>query len=324
MLRVWLLPIAAIAAEVGPVAPPPPLEVSDKTSEDETLPLARRQFLREVRCWQRMIISVPSLESSAAGVGPKGLGMTCQGGAVVAASTGILADLSWPRPSKIPTKVLTFAWAAAEYQFPVIEGLMARNDSSGEVVAKAGCSANYAQLLGDITKVFSDLSNSKIYCFESLTNKTAQRECAQNSIKSLEKVTAAIAEAANAMWQCFGIFWGCSQLMNSAYNKLSQAYYASFKMSSKCSVDKDATCDEDFYAFKALGALSAAKGLLQSAQQECDIKGGTLEHPLNPWAATPFMPRKAWEKLVAAGSSKQLGWLDAVPARTPNRRSDRG
>eukprot|EP00439_Symbiodinium_sp_Y106_P026538 s5884_g3.t1 len=188
--------------------------------------------------------------------------------------------------------VLTFAWAAAEYQFPVIEDLMARNDSSGEVVAKAGCSANYAQLLGDITKVFSDLSNSKIYCFESLTNKTAQRECAQNSIKSLEKVTAAIAEAANAMWQCFGIFWGCSQLMNSAYNKLSQAYYASFKMSSKCSIDKDATCDEDFYAFKALGSLSAAKGLLQSAQEECDIKGGTMEHPLNPWAATPFMPRK--------------------------------
>ncbi|CAE7492593.1 unnamed protein product [Symbiodinium natans] len=193
------------------------------------------------------------------------------------------------------SSVLTFAWTAAQYQFPVIEDLMARNDSSGEVLVKAGCSANYAQLLGDITQVFSDLSESKIYCFQSLTNKTAQRECAMNSLKSLDKVTASIAEAANAMWQCFGIFWGCSQLMNSAYNKLSQAYYSSFQMSRWCSQAVDASCDEDYYAFKALGALSAAKGLLQSATQDCDIKGGTIMHPINPWAATPFMPRKAPE-----------------------------
>ena len=32
------------------------------------------------------------------------------------------------------SSVLTFAWTAAQYQFPVIEDLMARNDSSGFVV----------------------------------------------------------------------------------------------------------------------------------------------------------------------------------------------
>ncbi|OLP95221.1 hypothetical protein AK812_SmicGene22673 [Symbiodinium microadriaticum] len=354
MLRVWLLPIAAIAAEVGPVAPPPPLEaspfqdtvvapldtavvqleqvgaellkrlaltVSDKTDEDKTL-LEMGTELRKALGEVVPLLLQARDNSSAVDIDTRPSNASkatiaqnvllhlqkystwawpvLDGYSKVAFTDGepMTADLNMRMQRgtngslQYLSSVLTFAWAAAEYQFPVIENLMARNDSSGEVVAKAGCSANYAQLLGDITKVFSDLSNSKIYCFESLTNKTAQRECAQNSIKSLEKVTAAIAEAANAMWQCFGIFWGCSQLMNSAYNKLSQAYYASFKMSSKCSVDKDATCDEDFYAFKALGSLSAAKGLLQSAQQECDIKGGTLEHPLNPWAATPFMPRK--------------------------------
>lgn len=354
MLRVWLLPIAAIAAEVGPVAPPPPLEaspfqdtvvapldtavvqleqvgaellkrlaltVSDKTDEDKTL-LEMGTELRKALGEVVPLLLQARDNSSAVDIDTRPSNASkatiaqnvllhlqkystwawpvLDGYSKVAFTDGepMTADLNMRMQRgtngslQYLSSVLTFAWAAAEYQFPVIENLMARNDSSGEVVAKAGCSANYAQLLGDITEVFSDLSNSKIYCFESLTNKTAQRECAQNSIKSLEKVTAAIAEAANAMWQCFGIFWGCSQLMNSAYNKLSQAYYASFKMSSKCSVDKDATCDEDFYAFKALGSLSAAKGLLQSAQQECDIKGGTLEHPLNPWAATPFMPRK--------------------------------
>jgi len=357
MLRLWLLPLAAIASEVGQVAPPPPLEsleaspfqdtvvaplhtaadqlehvgaellkrlaltVSNKTSEDETLSemgTELRKVLGEVvplLLQGRDNSSAVDIDTRPSNASKATLAQNVllhlqkystwawpvlDGYSKVAFTDGepMTADLNMRMQRgtngslQYLSSVLTFAWAAAEYQFPVIEDLMARNDSSGEVVAKAGCSANYAQLLGDITKVFSDLSNSKIYCFESLTNKTAQRECAQNSIKSLEKVTAAIAEAANAMWQCFGIFWGCSQLMNSAYNKLSQAYYASFKMSSKCSIDKDATCDEDFYAFKALGSLSAAKGLLQSAQEECDIKGGTMEHPLNPWAATPFMPRK--------------------------------
>mmetsp|Transcript_9288 Transcript_9288/g.17099 ORF Transcript_9288/g.17099 Transcript_9288/m.17099 type:complete len:382 (-) Transcript_9288:137-1282(-) len=192
--------------------------------------------------------------------------------------------------------VLGYAWIAAEYQYPVVQALMKRTDSSGDMLVKAGCSANYAQLLGDITEVYSDLSKSKVYCFQEKwdastvmnASKAAERQCAVNSMMALSQVTKSIAEAANAMWQCFGSYWGCAQLLNSAYTKLAKVYAASFTLSEKCGGDpiEAATCKST--AFEALGDLSAARGLMQSSAEDCDIQGGTLVHPLNPWAATPF------------------------------------
>lgn len=188
------------------------------------------------------------------------------------------------------SSVLVYAWKAAEFQFPVVEAMMERNETSGETLMKAGCAASYAQLLGDITEMYGELSDSKLQCFLNTTNKTHWKRCAFDATNSLQRVTSAIAQAANAMWQCFGIFWGCSQLTNTAYSQLVKALVASEEMSDNCNEESYSLCKP--LAFKAMGALSQAAGQMSSATQDCDIKGGSQDSPLNPYAATPFEKRE--------------------------------
>eukprot|EP00913_Durusdinium_trenchii_P033516 g31379.t1 len=184
------------------------------------------------------------------------------------------------------SSVLLYAWKAAEYQFPVVEAMMqrtglsaggedptARNDSSGEILMKAGCAASYAQLLGDITQMYGDLSDSKVECFVPTlgaiktrarrgaenTTQVHWRKCAFDATQSLQMVTQAISEAANAMWQCFGIYWGCSQLTNTAYSQLVKAMTASLEMSKNCKAETYELCKP--YAFEAMASLSQAAGV---------------------------------------------------------------
>ncbi|CAK9111336.1 Uncharacterized protein SCF082_LOCUS51685 [Durusdinium trenchii] len=188
------------------------------------------------------------------------------------------------------SSVLLYAWKAAEYQFPVVEAMMQRNDSSGEILMKAGCAASYAQLLGDITQMYGDLSDSKVECFVPNTTQVHWRKCAFDATQSLQMVTQAISEAANAMWQCFGIYWGCSQLTNTAYSQLVKAMTASLEMSKNCKAETYELCKP--YAFEAMASLSQAAGQMNSATNDCVIKGGSTLDPLNPWAATPFEKRE--------------------------------
>jgi len=202
------------------------------------------------------------------------------------------------------SSVLLYAWKAAEFQFPVVEAMMERNESSGETLMKAGCAASYAQLLGDITEMYGELSDSKLECFLQGSTKAHWQKCAFDSGNSLMRVTSAIAEAANAMWQCFGIYWGCSQLTNTAYSQLVKALVASEQMSDNCNAKDWKLCKP--FAFKAMGALSQAAGQMNSASNDCDIKGGAGESPLNPWAATPFEKREDAPNATNATSAQAM------------------
>lgn len=91
------------------------------------------------------------------------------------------------------SSVLVYAWKAAEFQFPVVEAMMEKNETSGETLMKAGCAASYAQLLGDITEMYGELSDSKLQCFLNTTNKTHWKRCAFDATNSLQRVTSAIA-----------------------------------------------------------------------------------------------------------------------------------
>mmetsp|Transcript_68663 Transcript_68663/g.163541 ORF Transcript_68663/g.163541 Transcript_68663/m.163541 type:complete len:381 (+) Transcript_68663:63-1205(+) len=195
------------------------------------------------------------------------------------------------------SSVLLYAWQAAKFQFPVVEGMMARKDSNGEILVKAGCAASYAQLLGDMTQMYSDLSDSKLECFLKDGNLTDWQKCAADAAHSLYKVNMAIAEASNAMWQCFGIYWGCSQLVNQAYADLAKALGASLDMSKTCGGEDAELCKS--YAFKVLGTLSQGAGLMESATDDCSLKGASGNSALNPWAATPFEQRKDVETTQA-------------------------
>eukprot|EP00490_Sorites_sp_Unknown_P022840 CAMPEP_0114690204 /NCGR_PEP_ID=MMETSP0191-20121206/65429_1 /TAXON_ID=126664 /ORGANISM="Sorites sp." /LENGTH=347 /DNA_ID=CAMNT_0001979823 /DNA_START=12 /DNA_END=1056 /DNA_ORIENTATION=+ len=202
------------------------------------------------------------------------------------------------------SSVLVYAWEAAEYQFPVVEGLMQRNETSGETLMKAGCAASYAQLLGDITEMYGELSGSKMMCFMNTTNKTVWKSCASDASQSLYKVTSAIAQASNAMWQCFGLFWGCAQLTNTAYSQMVKALIASEEMSNDCNEEKFPICKP--LAFKAMGALSQAAGQMATASDECALKGDGGESPLNPYAATPFEKREDAPNATAAPAPPPL------------------
>eukprot|EP00434_Breviolum_minutum_P046563 symbB.v1.2.042215.t1/scaffold9487.1/size3089/1 len=50
---------------------------------------------------------------------------------------------------------------------------------------KAGCAASYAQLLGDITEMYGDLSDSKLECFLQGSTKADWQKCAFDSGNSL-------------------------------------------------------------------------------------------------------------------------------------------
>ncbi|CAJ1345405.1 unnamed protein product, partial [Effrenium voratum] len=188
------------------------------------------------------------------------------------------------------SSVLVYAWTAAKFQFPVVEEIMQTKESNGEILMKAGCAASYAKLLGDITQMYADLSDSKQECFMKDGNFTDWQKCAYDSADSLYKVNLAIAESSNAMWQCFGIYWGCSQLINQAYADLSKALAASMKMTDSCNGGDAELCRS--YAFQVLGVLSQGGGLMESATDDCSLKGASGDSPLNPWAATPFEKRE--------------------------------
>lgn len=56
--------------------------------------------------------------------------------------------------------------------------------------------------------MYGDLSDQKVQCFIERGSKEHWQKCSADAADSLFKVTSAIAEASNAMWQCFGIYWG--------------------------------------------------------------------------------------------------------------------
>eukprot|EP00931_Biecheleriopsis_adriatica_P116907 TRINITY_DN9248_c0_g1_i2.p1 TRINITY_DN9248_c0_g1~~TRINITY_DN9248_c0_g1_i2.p1 ORF type:complete len:504 (-),score=110.66 TRINITY_DN9248_c0_g1_i2:223-1611(-) len=94
------------------------------------------------------------------------------------------------------------------------------------------------------------------------------------------------------MWECFGISWACSQLMNSALRQLVHALATSLTLSRDCSPDSVEQCTPSD-VFTALGALTESRGAMEDIDGSCSLKGSPPPAFLNPMAATPAELRPA-------------------------------
>merc|ERR1712137_527835 len=81
----------------------------------------------------------------------------------------------------------------------------------------AGCAADYAGALGQLTQVLVKLTDARHDCLGS--NKEPQ-QCAGDVVLALELVFGAIARGAEVSFQCFGLSWICAELFNKALGNM--------------------------------------------------------------------------------------------------------
>jgi len=181
--------------------------------------------------------------------------------------------------------VLNFTWHATKFMLPVVDDLRVGKSVSAVHAEGAKCASNYATALGELTAVYADLAKADVQCKSGggSAPKTAQA-CAESAVSAFRSVAATVSQASDAMWQCFGLYWGCAELINGALEQLVAGLEGSIRLSSDCSTDQK-TC-QPFRAYTVMQHLTLAAGKMDSSAEWCLLKG-YKPNVLNPFVATP-------------------------------------
>eukprot|EP00440_Ansanella_granifera_P054376 gb/GFBE01058940.1/.p1 GENE.gb/GFBE01058940.1/~~gb/GFBE01058940.1/.p1 ORF type:complete len:349 (+),score=81.83 gb/GFBE01058940.1/:1-1047(+) len=183
---------------------------------------------------------------------------------------GIHGSLKYLEPT------LRAAWKAMDYQVPLVKALLQANSSDDpHLFVTAGCAADYSTALGDLTQVLVELTNARVDCLS--TTAKMPKPCAKDSTMALWKVFSAVAQASDVMWQCFGLFWGCTQLLNSALSDMLEALTDSMVMSTDCESTTVDVCKPK--TFLTVSKLVEASGRIYAAADTCHEEGSQWTPP---------------------------------------------
>jgi len=191
---------------------------------------------------------------------------------------GINGSLNFLEP------VLKKIWNSEKLMIPVVKDLVSDvGNSSAAMLEKASCSSSFAKGLGDLTSLYANLAEARHQCSAHSTPLT----CAQDVVLGYAHVAGSISKGSEAMWECFGISWECSRIINSALEDSIRALSTSLEISSDCSLGKASCRYRSLFA--AYGDLWSAAASLELAAggDSCRVKGSSEPQALNPNAATP-------------------------------------
>eukprot|EP00931_Biecheleriopsis_adriatica_P089347 TRINITY_DN634_c0_g1_i2.p1 TRINITY_DN634_c0_g1~~TRINITY_DN634_c0_g1_i2.p1 ORF type:complete len:847 (+),score=149.94 TRINITY_DN634_c0_g1_i2:53-2593(+) len=195
---------------------------------------------------------------------------------------GIHGSLTFLEPA------LKQAWGTEKFLMPVVKELVSDvGNSSAAMLEKASCSSSFAESLGDLTSIYAKLAEAKNHCSAQSASSATAVSCAQDLVGALAHGAGGTAQGSKAMWECFGIDWECSRIINSALAHMFVALSTSLEISAGCKTGK-ASCSLR-KTFAAYGDLWGAASALDFAAdlKSCGVKGSHELYELNPQAATP-------------------------------------
>jgi len=191
---------------------------------------------------------------------------------------GITGSLRWLEPS------LSEAWEGMQKLTDNFDSYATHKIDQHDFVI-AGCAADFAKSLSYGTDILVSLTHARRDCQAGEDKPVNPQLCAADAIKALGNVEASLGGFAEVNWQCFGLSWVCSQLMNQALTSMMLALSSSLVMSSNCRPGGDDVCKTA--TLQALSHLSKAAGAMPDASDSCHLIG---EHYTPAHAKDSYYP----------------------------------
>jgi len=253
------------------------LDIDNRTSEHSKATITQHSLAKMEHYWGVAWPIIVAQVKAATGDKPSVSGST---------KHGIEGSLTFLKPH------LQLAWNAEAGMQPVVEELLTDHErvgASGQTMEKAACANDYAEGLGAITHVYTDLAKAQQSCNREDPD---VQQCTREVVAGLANVADTIQESSSSLWTCFGISWECTELLNSALQSLIKSMLITIDISANCAEQGRPMSEcQEADVFSALSSLSAASGAMQSAAlpTSCWVQGSKKlgSHFLNPYAATP-------------------------------------
>lgn len=164
---------------------------------------------------------------------------------------------------------LDLAWDGLQKQLPYVQGVVDNSTVTSESLTTIGCAADFSDSISGLTRVVAKLTYAVVDC-----NRTSAvfdpKQCAADTAGALRFVAKTCTKASDLLGQCYGHYWGCAQLLNSAQDNFLSALSSSLIMSSNCNLQGHNICRA--HAYVAVSDLYAAVGRLGASAGSCRVR----------------------------------------------------